>query len=134
MTRAIVADAPGTVSVAIGDVLADAEVMLAAAKQYPDSLSYAAESLKADKDFVRRVATTVAPCAVLQYAAEGLRDDKDFVLECMSLAGDNFAGASERLRGDREVFEIARKSIGIFGKNVRFCVYSCVTYLNTDSF
>jgi hypothetical protein len=130
MARAIIADAPGTISYATGDVLADAEVMLSAAKQSPDLLSYAAESLKADKTFVRRVATAVAPSAVLQYAAEGLGDDKDFVLECMSLAGDSFSYVSERLRGDREVFDIARQSIGDSGKSVCVCNADVCVYMH----
>jgi Domain of unknown function (DUF4116) len=126
MARAIAADSLGTLYLATGDVLADADVILGAAKQSSDAVNYAAESLKANKDFIRKVSAAVAPSIVLQYAAESVRDDKDVVLECVSLVGDSICYASERLRGDREVFNVARKSIGDSGEYIQYvCV--CTT-------
>jgi hypothetical protein len=134
MARAIAADSLGTLSYATGDVLADADVILGAAKQSSDAMNYAAESLKANKDFVRKVSAAVAPSIVLQYAAESVRDDKAVVLECVSLVGDSLSAASERLRGDRELFDLARKSIGDSGKykQINICLYVFVCVCTTD--
>jgi hypothetical protein len=101
-------------------MLADPFLIYSAIKQqFPSGLSYAAESLKSDKYFVRQVTVDLAPHTAVQYASESVRDDKDLMLECVQLAGDNFGAASERLRGDRELFEAARKSIGDEGMFAR---------------
>jgi hypothetical protein len=114
MARAIAIDATLALPYARGDeILADRDLIYSAIKQqFPSALSYAAESLKSDKYFVRQVTVELAPHTAVQHASESLRDDKDLMLECVQLAGVNLGAASERLRGDRELFEAARKSLG----------------------
>jgi predicted RNA-binding protein (virulence factor B family) len=97
---------------------------LKAVKQNGDSLQYASEELKNDKEVVLEAVKQYGRS--LLYASEELKNDKEFVLEVVKQNGDSLEYASEELKNDKEVLWISKgyfkfiKSIKTFDLNFKF--------------
>lgn len=72
---------------------------------------YAADELRADKDFV--LATIGQKWSVLRYVDKSLRDDSDVVLAAVRRDAGSFRDASTRLRSDRNFILAAVKQNGL---------------------
>ena len=72
---------------------------------------YAADELRADKDFV--LATIGQKWSVLPYVDKSLRDDSDVVLAAVRRDAGSFRDASTRLRSDRNFILAAVKQNGL---------------------
>jgi len=80
---------------------ADRDFVLAAVQQYGFALEYAAESFKADRDFV--LAAVQQSGFALHYAAESLKADRGIVLAAVQQSGFALHYADESLKADRDV-------------------------------
>ncbi len=76
--------------------------LLAAVQQNGQALGCAAESLKADRDFVLAAVQQYGWGWALEYAAESLKADRDFVLAAVQQNGQALAYADESLKANRD--------------------------------
>lgn len=81
--------------------LAKKEVILALLKNSSQSLYYASDELKNDRELVQ--IAMKRNIFNLEFASEQLRDDKELILEGIDLYADAYRYASPRLQNDREV-------------------------------
>lgn len=104
----------------------DKDVMMAVVGGQGDVLQHASEALKGDKEVVMRAVGNKKSFnrggPVLCHASEALRDDKEVVMKAMLGMGQDFKDfefASERLRGDKDIFlEMVASMEPICGEDV----------------
>ena len=91
----------GALRYAAEPLKADREFMLAAVQQNGSALVYAAEPLKADREIV--LAAVQQNGGALQYAAEPLKADREIVLAAVQQNGYALRYAATPLKADREI-------------------------------
>lgn len=88
------------------DLKNDFEVVSAAIKLEPLSISYASDRLKAHKEIVEQA--VLSEPITLEYVDAAWRDDKELVMQAVILSrGSAFKYASPRLRDDDDIVEVA---------------------------
>jgi len=90
----------------------DKDVVCAAVSRDCFALRYVADTLKADREVILAALEGQSHRDVLRLAAEPMRDNKEVVLAVLRKHGYALEFASERLRADPEVVQVAISQAG----------------------